>query len=111
MQIKVLQHHIDEGVATDPYVCPIANAIREQYPQFEHIVVHGWIVLDGRWWETPTDAISFIARFDGGFKVKPFEFDLKGNGNDVKKLTEATLCTERNVTPAVCSSRTCRPGG
>lgn len=83
MHIKVLQHHIDEGVQSDPYSCPIARAIKEQHPEIQSVVVHGWIILDGYLWETPKEAMKFISHYDGNHGrsydniVHPFGFDLK----------------------------------
>ena len=87
MHIKVLQHHIDEGIKGDPNYCPIALAIREQKPAAEHVVVHGWTIIDGYWWDTPHEAMGFIAQFDSHDPdVRPFEFDLKGEGNPTVQL-------------------------
>ena len=76
MKVRVTQEHIDEGIPQECGFCPIAIAIRDQYPN-ESINVDGEeITIGDNHYLTPESAADFIHRFDFGGKVSPFEFEL-----------------------------------
>lgn len=76
--IKVLQHHIDFGVRGNAFLCPIALAVHEQYPNVEKVVVGTSIYVDEvKLGPTPSQALEFMCAFDRERLVVPFEFDLE----------------------------------
>ena len=83
MIIKVTQEHIEKGKKNNCWRCPIALAIAEASGGcriavlFEHYVIED----EARTARTlPVEAISFIASFDAGLPVAPFEFEIVGLG-------------------------------
>lgn len=78
MHVKVLQHHIDEGVKKNPFQCAIALAIREQFPQAGTVSVGTRIIVDDNNWETPRAALAFMSRYDNEQYAAPFEFNVGG---------------------------------
>lgn len=79
MKIHVKRKHIKAGKKGDPYYCPIALAIKELKPNYQHIHVGGcdisYIHKDTEYWlDLPEEASDFIDNFDEGDKVKPFTF-------------------------------------
>ena len=77
MIVKVLQHHIDEGVKKNPFRCAIALAVQEKFPDAETVSVGSRIIIDDKQWETPCAALSFMNAFDQDFPVGPFEFEVE----------------------------------
>ena len=78
MHVKVLQHHIDEGVKKNPFKCAIALAIREQCPQAKIVSVGSRIIVDDSNWETPRAALAFMNKYDNEQCVAPFGFNVGG---------------------------------
>ena len=77
MHVKVLQHHIDRGERGNAFHCPIAQALREQFPDVEKVSVGSVIYVgENKVGGTPQDAAEWICAFDRGKHVEPFEFDI-----------------------------------
>jgi hypothetical protein len=80
--IKVTQEDINKGCVKDASNCPIALAIRREFPEDDHVTVDTWRIRvydgSGRYTthNTPMIAKIFITRFDSHLHVEPFEFDL-----------------------------------
>lgn len=86
MLIKVTAKHIKEGSPMVPCDCPIAKAITEATEQHARIGLKRMTVGQDRytlyfrnWIRSkllPDAANTFAHRFDTGFSVEPFEFEL-----------------------------------
>lgn len=98
MKIKVTEQHIKNGTKKRADCCPIALAIKEQYPTYEpcvdgkyvklfkiggdyrtsYVFMNNEIVLKTkkRLNKLPPEAIRFIGEFDSSGGGKPIEFDL-----------------------------------
>lgn len=66
MQVKVLQHHIDEGKRGSATRCAVAMALREQFPELDarrDIVVGALAVRIGDT-EWRHDGQDFVSTFD-----------------------------------------------
>ena len=86
--INIEQKHIKKGRKSDVNYCPIAMALREQFNlgkdmdavsvNDDEITIYKSNGFFFRFtWDTlPKIAESFINKFDGGKKVKPFKFKL-----------------------------------
>lgn len=82
-RIEVTQLDIDEGYQGDCEFCPIARAVSVKIkPGFtcrvsrtEIALFNEWRSLMG-WLKLPVWATEFVVRFDKGFPVRPFSFDL-----------------------------------
>lgn len=79
MIINVTQEHIDKGIATQPCLCAISLAIREQARLKDAAVVADvWRPnLDYIYYPLPVVARDFAYAFDRGEKVSPFSFELE----------------------------------
>ena len=84
MKIKVCQTHIDNGIPHNIKSCPIALAIKA-HPTIKKLkdnlrvrVTEDSVTIDntGPRYSLPSRAKRFIGRFDEGFKVKPFSFEI-----------------------------------
>lgn len=75
MKISVTQDDIDKGVARRCTECPVALAATRHVgkPVF---VGPNYILSEPLEWDTPSAVKEFIAAFDNGQPVKPFEFEL-----------------------------------
>lgn len=77
MKVKVLQHHIDQGISRDVGACAIALALQEQFPEAVVSVGVTFAYVGGRYWEfAGYEARDFVADFDDGLPVSPFEFEM-----------------------------------
>ena len=84
MKIKVCQTHIDKGTRYDIKSCPIALAIKAHLTikklkkNLRVRVLDDSITIDntGPRYLLSSRAKRFITRFDEGFKVKPFSFEI-----------------------------------
>jgi hypothetical protein len=76
IHVKVLQHHIDEGVRKSPYQCAVAKALQEQFPDAGYWSVGIGMFIGSDYYEPPEEVNHFISRFDSNWDVHPFEFDL-----------------------------------
>ncbi len=81
MKITVTQEHIDGGVKDSPWACPIARALPRAPAGYDYEVfedrVHLWSSREGaRYSYLPEEARLFVAKFDNGEAVEPFEFEL-----------------------------------
>jgi hypothetical protein len=85
--IKVTQQHIERGEANHCCECPVALAAAEAFPHAEKagrngVVVTGYgilLALAGRelLLSLPEEVADFIAAFDYGQPVEPFEFTVQ----------------------------------
>ena len=94
LHISVEEKHIKAGTPYGCLTCPIALAILEQHPEFPMRAVRNTFVFIwteeklppiwgqptiDRYWKSmislPESAQDFIAAFDKGEAVTPFEFD------------------------------------
>lgn len=77
MIIRVKQEHIDAG-GRSGLSCPVALAIQEQLP--DRSVYVGRVSLqfcgDTNWQPMPQEVRKWIAEYDMGMKVEPFEFEM-----------------------------------
>lgn len=72
--MKVTAEHISAGVRNAPQFCPIAIALKTQLnPGFVSVGSIRYNVEDNRY-KLPRSAQRFVARFDKGKPVKPFNF-------------------------------------
>lgn len=84
MKVKVLQHHIDQGIRKDTERCAIALALQEQFPEMEVVVGLTCASVDmASWIFQGADATNFVMRFDEGEPVEPFEFEMERAGKPV----------------------------
>ena len=94
MKITVEQKHIDAGRKFSPSRCPIALAFRDAHGRMgddtftanvSTQVASVWDLSGGSGsahnsvYALPLEAQEFARRFDIGFEVKPFEFELGEN--------------------------------
>lgn len=78
--IKVKQGHIEDAIrikalrGSKSRNCPIALALNEHFKKKGSIA--GWVVciVGGNYSDMPRSCRRFIARFDNGQSVKPFNF-------------------------------------
>lgn len=78
MKVKVLQHHIEQGVPDRSAHCAIALALREQLPESDVYVRKDRVFIGNRtWWFTDYTPVEFIQCFDAGLRVEPIEFELE----------------------------------
>ncbi len=63
--ITVVSKDIDRGVQRSCQFCPIALALRREFPDAEYIEVNSaYIVVDNKKCTTPKEAQEFIEKFD-----------------------------------------------
>lgn len=81
MKITVTQEHINNGSRFNTNKCPIALAVREQFPKAHRIVVGSKDIYVERWflrhYKLPEVATVFIYNFDNIIPVQPIEFEAK----------------------------------
>lgn len=79
MKITVTQEHINRGIRSSIWQCPIALAIKEQ-TKGRVLVAGSTSLVTKNGVETvynlPETAARFIINFDNGDKVVPMEFDI-----------------------------------
>ena len=73
--IKVRRKHINEGMPSAES-CPVALAIEDSGLGDPEVVGAGLIIVNGKKYKEPRSVTRFIAKFDEGKKVKPFNFFL-----------------------------------
>lgn len=75
IKIKVTQEHINNGIKCSGVRCPIALALNFAGDIFvDECYIDD---IDGnRRFNTPPEASAFVSKFDAGFAVEPFEFEL-----------------------------------
>ena len=73
--IKVRRKHINEG-RPSAESCPVALAIEDSGFRSPDVGGAGLIFVDGKKYKEPRSVTRFVAKFDGGKKVKPFNFFL-----------------------------------
>lgn len=87
--VRVTADHIERGKRHVGHSCPIALAIREQWPGTPPRAVfvtdrYASVAAEGEHWlycEVPDAAATFIDLFDEGREVAPFEFDAEWTRN------------------------------
>jgi|GEM_PF-2774964 len=86
VNVKVTQALIDTGKRHNSDSCPIANAVRGQcgvqairVDEFSISFLVGNEIRDFRHCVLPHSAVTFVAAFDAGEPVQPFEFELEVN--------------------------------
>lgn len=82
MKIIVTQKDIDTGKSAEPCSCPIAKAIKRVLPSADFRVGSDHLFIKNRNLKHDTimlskEAIDFIASFDHGLSVRPFEFEIE----------------------------------
>lgn len=89
LHVSVTQTHIDSGIRQNPWQCPVARAIKDALhdPDLEVSVATRHVTLyrsDIVVWRNDfqEDIIKWIAHFDQGLPISPFEFDLDINNVD-----------------------------
>jgi hypothetical protein len=75
--IQVTQDDIDDGIRGSYCDCPIALAIKRQFPGKEIIVSKYILGIGGvNTWNVPKPVYNFIDRFDNGNPVEPIVFEI-----------------------------------
>ena len=83
MRIKVKQEHIDKGLRGSYFSCPLALASQDAGLELPGAGMHKimYLVDDELCGSLmPDEARKFRSRFDRGWKVEPFSFDLEIGG-------------------------------
>lgn len=77
IQVNVTPEHIKNGKPRKPCSCPIALAVSEKVTGW--VRVGPWDVRAGShgYADLPEVAQQFMRKFDGGYRVDPFCFDLE----------------------------------
>jgi hypothetical protein len=100
LSINVTQEDIERGQRHECDLCPIALALLRAIPGANVEVVPSkvWILPAGKrepfGWELarlPDEAQSFMTKFDLGWAVEPFTFDLEVPDLDFAPLTSADI--------------------
>jgi hypothetical protein len=73
--VRVTDEHIARGARRDPGSCPVSLALREMAATTVD-VQYGITTVGRAAYRTPVSVRGFIADFDSGFPVSPFEFVL-----------------------------------
>lgn len=80
MKVVVTKNDIKNGKDNSIHWCPIALALKRQYKHvsvmLSTIIVRKTLFADAQVFNLPNEAKRFIKRFDGGLRVKPFQFSL-----------------------------------
>ena len=76
LRVHVRQHHIDAATPKSPSSCPIALAMRPIANVFVTPVMVRYYEGDAMA-PLPKIAKEFVAAYDAGEKVEPFEFDIR----------------------------------
>ena len=87
--VKVLQHHIEEGICMDAHLCMVAKALQEHFPAATHVsvsfseavVYFADNIYGEKWHYTDWRLVGCkMMNFDRANKVRPFEFDMERGG-------------------------------
>lgn len=76
MRINVLKRHIEGGNRRGLCSCPIALALIEQV-SCKRVEVLNFARIDGKSFDLPAKAKTFIQKFDAGYPVEPFSFSIR----------------------------------
>jgi hypothetical protein len=84
VKVQVTQEDIDNGTPGKPCSCPVALAVLRAfnvsgvYISVEpvYITFQPRYLSHHEYYATPSSVASFVAMFDTGFPVEPFEFEL-----------------------------------
>lgn len=74
IKIHVLKKDIQKGKQATLSRCPIALAIRRQFPGKTIAVGYGFVLIGHKVFELPPKAKKFLSKFDNSKAVKPFNF-------------------------------------
>ncbi len=87
IKIRVTKEHITTGRPEEQTQCPVALAIRDQVGVWTPVYIDedGIFIPDKRC-TTPASVECFISKFDKGFDVEPFEFNLFLNKDEVLQV-------------------------
>jgi hypothetical protein len=90
LHVKVTKEDIENGTPWMSMQCPIALAVKREYPKAKVLIAPGTIIFDNRWYipnfirkrlpeqlyKTPAVAREFIHNFDNNLgEVYPIEFE------------------------------------
>lgn len=78
-KISVTAEDIEKGARECEFSCPIALALRREFPKTEVCVDSIDIRVGDVSVKTPETAALFISDFDCGDEVEPFEFEIDLN--------------------------------
>ena len=78
MLVHVTQAHIKNGTKSSAARCPIALAIRDTVgPALKvYVSIHSYEIGPVKERPLPIEAREFIRKYDKGFDVKPFDFEI-----------------------------------
>lgn len=76
--ISVTKEDIENGETQSKYSCPIALALKRAEPAASIHVYKQHLKVDSVIYELSPRIQTFIAYFDNGLPVEPFEFSLEG---------------------------------
>ena len=75
--VHVKEKHIENGARMDSCECPIALAIKEQYPKMTGVSVDiNMVKLNGEYWFIDDEGGQFIWDYDMGSYVRPIDVTL-----------------------------------
>ena len=76
INIKIGWGHIRDGVPGSECNCPIALAVKDALLTEDVRVLAEAIYINGVRYDTDKEDVRFMARFDGGKRVKPYSFSI-----------------------------------
>lgn len=83
IKISVSQEDIDNGTPGDETCCPIALAVKRQYPEYNEVSVEiDVLFLDDINYLMPIEASNFVDDFDEGKSVAPLEFEIDSDWDE-----------------------------
>lgn len=82
MKIQVKREHIEKGIPSDRYQCPVCLALVDA-GLIPVVVEEDHIVYDGETYNLPLIAQEFIKNFDEGNPVPEIEFEIKLDGSNL----------------------------
>ena len=84
LRVRVEQRHIDAGTKGNSQCCPIALAVREEFPRLPVMVTDSRVYLAFKRFILNDESKAFIENFDIGLPVEPCAFQLQNDHNDYK---------------------------
>lgn len=90
ISVQVRQEHIDKGSKGDPYKCPVALALSENFPY--SIVGYYYSSANFDCYANSEKLRRFMVSFDSGSSVKPGKFFLYNNDLE-DRIVEAIRCS------------------
>ena len=83
VRVKVTQDHIARGLRNNSSLCTIALALEEATGHAAIVSLYSAFLLPAtplKIFRLPDEVSIFIHRFDVGFSVQPFEFEVETEG-------------------------------